>query len=168
MRERRAPCCPSRPLLPRQRWGTWLSPLLSSCTHLWRSERGAHLLVHEQQRASLRSTCSRPLWSEQLSCSTESSGLRKVIMCSQFLTRRGRAASVLAAALNAACSDDGNTPAIPSEAVEQLIWPRRSRCSSYRHELEVWVDSLSSPMLMFGFAASFFYLDALKCTKKQL
>lgn len=67
MWEGRAPCCLSHPLLPHLRWGTWFSPLLSSCTHLWERERSA-TPVNARRAAHLtqRTTCSRPRWWEQL------------------------------------------------------------------------------------------------------
>lgn len=62
-----APCCPGRPLLPRLHWGTWLSPPLSSCTHLWQSERGTSCFSKTPQPSSAagtqRTTHSHPFWS---------------------------------------------------------------------------------------------------------
>lgn len=74
-------CCPSRPLLPHRRWGTWLSPLLSSCTHLWRRERkrSTHthlLLMHHRQRASLGAP--PPLVLTQGLCFTDSESTQEI------------------------------------------------------------------------------------------
>lgn len=61
--ERHALCCPSHPLLPHRRWGTWLSPLLSSCTHLWQRERSTPPVnARRGARIPQRWTPSRPHW----------------------------------------------------------------------------------------------------------
>lgn len=101
---------PSTPPSSALRYLTFSTPfiLYSSVTE---RERSAPVSARAAARLTLGSTRSRPLWSEQLFCFTERSVLRKVIMCSHFLTRRGRVASVLPATLNPACSDDGNRPA---------------------------------------------------------
>lgn len=75
-------CFPGRPLPPLLHWCTWLSPLLSSCTHLWQSgrQRGARLwLIHDRPRARRGWPTHRPSAQFSEVNGSHSSALGKVI-----------------------------------------------------------------------------------------